>query len=39
MVSEGEHSAYTEGPSVYDNNPFENPDSEHKGAAEVGRTP
>jgi hypothetical protein len=38
VVSDGEHSAYTEGSSVYDNNPFENPDSEQDGVSEVGRT-
>jgi hypothetical protein len=38
VVSDGEHSAYTEGSSVYDNNPFENPNSEQDGISEVGRT-
>jgi hypothetical protein len=37
VVSDGEHSAYTEGSSVYDNNPFENADSEQDGISEVGR--
>ncbi|OKP09349.1 hypothetical protein PENSUB_5305 [Penicillium subrubescens] len=34
VVSDGEHSAYTEGSSFYDNNPFENPDSEQDGISE-----
>jgi hypothetical protein len=38
VVSDREHSAYTEGSSVYDNNLFENPDSEQDGISEVGRT-
>lgn len=35
VVSEREHSVYTEGSSVYDNDPFEDPDSEPERAAEV----
>lgn len=35
VVSEGEYSAYTEGSSVYDNDPFEDSGSEPERAAEV----
>jgi hypothetical protein len=38
VVSDGEHSAYTEGSSVYDNDPVENANSEQGGITEVGRT-
>jgi hypothetical protein len=38
VVSDGEHSACTEGSSVYNNDPFEDPDLEHEDAAEVCRT-
>jgi hypothetical protein len=38
VVSDREHSAYTEASSVYDNNLFKNLNSEQDGISEVGRT-